>query len=74
MLAPSEPMRKRQTKGMLAPQKSHESASDLSSWYQDELRPKLARAVNEGRVDFGQAEELHRLMSAFLDRCLSHPA
>ena len=43
---------------------SRESAHD---WYSGELRPKVARAVAEGRVDAGRADELHRLMTQLLE-------
>jgi hypothetical protein len=39
------------------------SRESLSSWYTDRLRPKLARAVRDGRVDHARAAELHRLMT-----------
>lgn len=60
-------------KEIQASQRSHESSSNLGSWYEGELRLKVARAVKEGRVDSAQADELHRLMSALLERRLSQP-
>lgn len=38
------------------------SPADLHGWYVDELRPKVARAAAQGRIDPGRACELHRLM------------
>jgi hypothetical protein len=41
-------------------------------WYSDGLRPKVARAVTEGRVDAERAAELHRLMTELLGARLLH--
>jgi hypothetical protein len=60
-------------KEIQASQRSHDS-SDLESWYEGELRGKVVRAVEQGRVDPAQADELHRLMSALLERRLSQRA
>jgi hypothetical protein len=38
----------------------------LRGWYVHGLHSKLARAVAEGRVDAGRADELHRLMTQLL--------
>ena len=46
---------------------SRQSAREsLPSWYTDRLRPKLARAVKDGRADHARAAELHRLMAELL--------
>jgi hypothetical protein len=44
----------------------------LRDWYSDKLRPKLARAVTEGRVGAAQAAQLHRLMTELVEVDLRH--
>lgn len=39
----------------------------LRSWYSDEFRLRVVRAVSEGRADAERAADLHRLMAALLD-------
>jgi hypothetical protein len=46
---------------------SRASRASAHDWYSGELRPKVARAVAEGRVDAGRADELHRLMTELLE-------
>lgn len=43
------------------------STANVRDWYAGGLQPKLARAVAEGRVDAGQAAELHWLMTRLLE-------
>jgi hypothetical protein len=47
--------------------RSGASHGDLREWYAHELRPKVARAVAQGRVDVERACELHRLMTEVLE-------
>jgi hypothetical protein len=42
------------------------SPVDLHGWYADELQPKVARAVAQGRIDPARACELHRLLTSTL--------
>jgi hypothetical protein len=43
------------------------SRESLPRWYTDGLRPKLARAVRDGRVDHDRAAELHQLMTELFE-------
>ena len=44
-----------------------EPGQSLPSWYSDDLQPKVARAVSDGRVDQVRAADLHRLMTELLE-------
>lgn len=44
--------------------------ADLRGWYAEELKPKVTRAVAQGRVDPSRACELHRLMADLLEASL----
>jgi hypothetical protein len=46
---------------------SRSARASSHDWYSGELRPKVARAVAEGRVDASRADELHRLMTQLLE-------
>ena len=60
-------MRRREGELQSAAGSRHASRTSARHWYSDELRPKVARAVAEGRVDAGRADELHRLMTELLE-------
>lgn len=46
---------------------SRSSYEKLEEWYSEGLRSKLERAVADGRVDAGRADELDRLMAQLLE-------
>jgi hypothetical protein len=52
--------------GLDAPRARCASSADLHGWYADELKPKVASAAAQGRIDPGRACELHRLMTNLL--------
>lgn len=47
--------------------RSRSSYAKLEEWYSEGLRSKLERAVADGRVDAGRADELDRLMAQLLE-------
>ncbi len=56
----------------LSHRSSRSSCESLGDWYSGELRPKVARAARENRVDGARAAQLHRLMTELLETHARH--